>query len=111
VVSLSGHETLVSFLVLEGLWMFCFGLMAGNFRALAMEPMGHIAGSAASAQGFITMVVGAFIGFAIGQAFDGTVVPFMVGTLVSGLATLAVVALGRARPAFPTESGCQSGRA
>jgi hypothetical protein len=30
--------------------------------------MGHIAGSAASAQGFITMVVGAFVGFAIGQA-------------------------------------------
>ena len=92
VVSLSGHETLAIFLVLEGLWMFCFGLMAGNFGALAMEPMGHIAGSAASAQGFITMVVGAFVGFAIGQAFDGTVVPLVVGTLVCGVATLAVVA-------------------
>ena len=92
-VGLSGHETLASFLLLEGLWMFCFGLMAGNFGALAMEPMGHIAGSAASAQGFITMVVGAFVGFAIGQAFDGTMVPLVVGTLACGLATLAVVAL------------------
>ena len=73
--------------------MFCFGLMAGNFGALAMEPMGHIAGSAASAQGFISMIVGAFVGFAIGQAFDGTVVPLVVGTLVCGLATLAAVAL------------------
>ena len=92
-VGLSGHETLAGFLVLEGLWMFCFGLMAGNFGALAMEPMGHIAGSAASAQSFITMVVGAFVGSAIGRAFDGTVVPLVVGALVCGLATLAVVAL------------------
>ncbi len=91
-VSLSGHETLVAFLVLEGLWMFCFGLMAGNFGALAMEPMGHIAGSAASAQGFITMVVGACVGSIIGHAFDGTVVPLAVGTLLCGLATLAAVA-------------------
>jgi DHA1 family bicyclomycin/chloramphenicol resistance-like MFS transporter len=57
-----------------------------------MELMGHIAGSAASAQGFITVVAGASVGFAIGQAFDGTVVPLLVGTLVCGLATLAVVA-------------------
>jgi DHA1 family bicyclomycin/chloramphenicol resistance-like MFS transporter len=67
--------------------------MAGNFGALAMEPMGHIAGSAASAQGFITMVVGAFVGFIIGQAFDGSVVPLLVGTMVCGLATLVAVAL------------------
>ena len=92
VIGLSGHETLVSFVALEGLWMFCYGLMVANFAALAMEPMGHIAGSAASAQGFITMVVGAFVGFAIGQAFDGTVVPLVMGTLVCGFAKLAVVA-------------------
>jgi DHA1 family bicyclomycin/chloramphenicol resistance-like MFS transporter len=93
VIALSGRETLVSFLVLEGLWMFCFGLMAGNFGALAMEPMGHIAGSAASAQGFITMVVGAFVGFAIGWEFDGTVVPLAVGTLLCCLAALGLVTL------------------
>jgi hypothetical protein len=46
-VGLSCHETLAGFLVLEGLWMFCFGLMAGNFGTLAMEPMGHIAATLA----------------------------------------------------------------
>ena len=91
-IGLSGHETLASFLVLEGLWMFCFGVMAGDFGALAMEPMGHIAGSAASAQGFITVIVGAFAGFAIGQAFDGTAVPLALGTLVCSLATLGLAA-------------------
>jgi DHA1 family bicyclomycin/chloramphenicol resistance-like MFS transporter len=91
-IGVSGHETMAGFLLLEGLWMFCFGLMAGNFGALAMEPMGHIAGSAASAQGFISMVVGALVGFVIGQAFDGTVVPLAAGTLVCGLAALGLVA-------------------
>jgi DHA1 family bicyclomycin/chloramphenicol resistance-like MFS transporter len=91
-IGLSGHETLASFVLLEGLWMFCFGLMAGNFGALAMEPMGHIAGSAASVQGFISMLVGAFAGFTIGRAFDGSVVPLAVGTLVCGLAALGLVA-------------------
>jgi DHA1 family bicyclomycin/chloramphenicol resistance-like MFS transporter len=91
-IGMSGHETLASFVLLEGLWMFCFGLMAGNFGALAMEPMGHIAGSAASVQGFISMLVGAFAGFTIGRAFDGSVVPLAVGTLVCGLAALGLVA-------------------
>jgi DHA1 family bicyclomycin/chloramphenicol resistance-like MFS transporter len=92
-VGLGGHETLAIFIALEGVWMFCFGLMAGNFGALAMEPMGHIAGSAASAQGFTTMVVGASVGFAIGQAFDGTVVPLALGTLLCSLAALGLVSL------------------
>lgn len=39
--------------------MFCFGFIAGNFGAMAMEPMGHIAGTASSAQGFISSIGGA----------------------------------------------------
>ncbi len=110
-IALSGHETLMSFLVLEGLWMFCFGLMAGNFGALAMEPMGHIAGSAASTQGFITMVVGAFIGFVIGQAFDGTAVPLTAGTLACGFATLAVTAFAERGRLFRSGQGADTDRA
>ena len=110
IVSLSGHETLVRFVVLEGLWMFCFGLMVGNFGALAMEPMGHIAGSAASAQGFITMVMGAFVAFAIGQAFDGTTVPLVGGTLVCGLAALAAVALAERGRLFQPSRDARANR-
>lgn len=111
VIGLSGRETLASFLVLEGLWMFCFGLMAGNFGALAMEPMGHIAGSAASVQGFISMVVGASVGFAIGQAFDGTVVPLAVGTLVCGLAALGLVAWAERGRLFQPSQAAEPGGA
>ena len=90
-VALSGHETMWTFAVLQGLTMFCFGLIAGNFGAMAMEPMGHIAGTASSAQGFISTTVGASLGFLIGQQFNGSAAPMTVGFIALGLAALAFV--------------------
>lgn len=87
----SGRETLVAFAALQALTMFCFGLTSGNFGAMAMEPMGHIAGVASSFQGFVSMVGASLIGFFIGQAFNGTVLPIEVGYLLCGLCTLAAV--------------------
>ncbi len=89
--ALSGHETIVSFTILQSAAMFGFGILSGNFAAMAMDPMGHVAGSAASAQGFISMVGGSLIGFLIGQQFDGTLVPIAVGYLVCGLVALGIV--------------------
>jgi len=90
-VAASGHETLWRFAALQVCMMFCFGLMIGNFGAMAMEPLGHIAGSAAAIQGFFSTLLAALIGFAIGQQFNGTVVPLTTGFLCAGLAALAVV--------------------
>jgi DHA1 family bicyclomycin/chloramphenicol resistance-like MFS transporter len=58
---------------------------------MAMEPMGHIAGVAASFQGFVSMVGASLIGFCIGQAFNGTAVPVETGYLLCGLCALACV--------------------
>ena len=71
--------------------MFCFGFIAGNFGAMAMEPMGHIAGTASSAQGFISTIGGALLGFWIGQHFDGTTVPMTVGFAALGVVALLLV--------------------
>ena len=71
--------------------MFCFGLIAGNFGAMAMETMGHIAGTAASIQGFISTIAGSLLGFAVGQQFNGTTVPMSLGFTVFGLIALACV--------------------
>ena len=43
-LGLTGQDTLLRFAVLQGAMMFCFGLLAGNCNAIAMEPLGHIAG-------------------------------------------------------------------
>ena len=96
-VALSGHETLVSFSVLQAITMGCFGLATSNFSSMAMERMGAIAGTASSVQGFLSVTIGAIVGALIGQAFDGSVVPLVAGFLVAGIISLAIV--------FATERG------
>ena len=86
-----GYDSLWMFAAMQACKMFCFGFIAGNFGAMAMEPMGHIAGTASSAQGFISSIGGALLGFAIGQQFDGTTVPMTVGFALLGVAALALV--------------------
>lgn len=91
--AVSGHETVWAFAVLQSAMMFCFGLVGANFNSIAMEPVGHIAGTASSVLGFVTTVGGALIGFYIGQRFDGTVVPLTLGFIVSGVVALGVVVI------------------
>jgi MFS transporter, DHA1 family, multidrug resistance protein len=81
------------FMALAGLMMFAFGLMFANFTALAMEPQGHIAGTASSLYGSITTLLGIGIGVVIGQDYDGTLRPFTTGFFLCTLASLAVVTL------------------
>jgi DHA1 family bicyclomycin/chloramphenicol resistance-like MFS transporter len=89
-VAASVGENIWIFVALQALTMACFGLIGANAGALAMEPLGHIAGTASSLQGLITTVGGALIGFAIGQSFNGTTLPFLIGfTLCGGAALLA----------------------
>ena len=86
-------ETLVSFIVLQALSMTCIGLCGSNFGAMAMEPVGHIAGSASSVQGFIVSIGAVIVGSAIGQSFDGSTMPLALGYLAIGLGVLAVVCI------------------
>jgi MFS transporter, DHA1 family, multidrug resistance protein len=90
-VAASGLETLVTFAVLQALTMFCFGLMGSNFGAMAMEPVGDIAGIASSVQGFLSTTLGAAIGYVIGQHFNGTTVPLAVGFTVMGCIAIGIV--------------------
>jgi len=90
-------EGIWRFVILQGLTMSFFGLIGANAGALAMEPLGHIAGTASSVQGVITTIGGALIGFAIGQQFDGTILPFLVGFTLCGALALAA-ALWANRP-------------
>jgi MFS transporter, DHA1 family, multidrug resistance protein len=89
IAALAG-EWLVVFIVMQALAMASFGMIGANLGALAMEPMGHIAGTASSIQGVITTVGGALIGLAIGRAFDGTALPFLGGVALCGGLALAM---------------------
>ena len=112
--ALAGWETIWSFGVFQALSMFCFGLMGPNFGSLAMESLGHVAGTASSVQGFFSMVFGASLGFAVGQSFAGTTVPVALGFGGYGLLALAVVAVterGRLWRAEPAPAGARGAAA
>jgi len=88
-----GLEQIWTFVVLQSLTMATFSLSVSNFGAMAMEPMGAIAGIAASLQGFISTFSGAWVGILIGEQFNGTTVPLAVGALCCGLIGLGFVLL------------------
>jgi MFS transporter, DHA1 family, multidrug resistance protein len=92
-VSASGGERLWTFVVLQSATMGCFSLAVSNFGAMAMEPMGAIAGVGASVQGFITTFGGALVGAAIGRQFNDSTLPLAGGALGAGLLSLLCVLL------------------
>ncbi|MCF6231491.1 MAG: multidrug effflux MFS transporter [Rhodobacteraceae bacterium] len=58
---------------------FMAGTTLGNLNAIAMEPMGHIAGMAASVIGGISTIVAAAIAAPVGLLFNGTMWPMAIG--------------------------------
>ena len=66
------------------------GFTIGNLNALALEPMGHIAGMTSSVMGAVATVGGAVIGAVIGQLFNGTPTPLVLSVLVVAGASLAL---------------------
>lgn len=90
-LSYSPYETVWTFSLLQGLQMACFGVVASNFNAMAMDPVGHIAGTASSIQSFISTIGAALLGAAIGTNFHGTTAPISIGFVLLGLGTLVVV--------------------
>lgn len=109
------HGALVGFMLVNGIWlalaltgpipfplffllfslsMFQFGWIGPNFNAIAMEPLGHVAGTAASVLGFVTTLGGGLFGAMIGQAFDGTLRPLAGGYFVVSVVSLVLVLIG-----------------
>jgi MFS transporter, DHA1 family, multidrug resistance protein len=91
VLVVSGEETLILFILLSGLTFLFYGLCGSNFGSMAMEPMGHIAGTASSIQGFLSTIIGTVIGIVIGQSFQGSTLPLTLGWELGGLVCLAIV--------------------
>lgn len=69
----------------------CFGLLFGNLNALAMEPLGHIAGIGAAVIGSLATLISTPLGALIGMMFDGTVLPLVGGFTVLGIVAIALM--------------------
>jgi MFS transporter, DHA1 family, multidrug resistance protein len=77
------------------IWMtsvfFMAGLGIGNMNAIAMEPLGHLAGLAASIISAVTTVASIVLAAPVGQAFNGTTQPLTFGVLTFALLALVLI--------------------
>jgi len=91
-LSLAGTPPFWLTFVLISFCMMAFGVLQGNIGAIALEPLGHIAGTASSLIGVVTLTIANVIAGLVGQAYDGTVVPLAAAFGIGGLlASVAVV--------------------
>lgn len=70
------------------------GLLMANLTALALDPMGHLAGTASAVVNGVAAVGASVIGLVIAQLYDGTLVPLFVGFLVLGVAAYGLFRIG-----------------
>ena len=99
-IALTGRESLAVFILMQGLTMACFAFTSSNLGTLAMERMAPIAGTASSVQGVVGTVGAAAIGFLIGQQFNGTIVPFVVGTALCAAGGFLLIVLTEPKRLF-----------
>jgi DHA1 family bicyclomycin/chloramphenicol resistance-like MFS transporter len=91
VVYYSGTPPFVLFMIWLVLTFFGMGVLFGNLNALAMEPLGHMAGLGAAFVGSLSTFISLPLGWVIGDSFDGSVLPLVAGFAVMGLGSLVVM--------------------
>ncbi|MEM6626166.1 MAG: multidrug effflux MFS transporter [Pseudomonadota bacterium] len=70
---------------------FCLGFIGANFSAIAMQPLGALAGTAAAVLGFATTSFAGAIGWILGQTYDGTTAPVFFGHALLGASAIVSV--------------------
>jgi DHA1 family bicyclomycin/chloramphenicol resistance-like MFS transporter len=107
-VAAFGLEGLPTFVVLQAATMGCIGLIMANFGAMAMEPMGAVAGVAASLQGCISTAGAAMVGALIGRQFNGSTLPLALGAAACGLLALLFVLVAEQWRLFRPHHGARA---
>jgi DHA1 family bicyclomycin/chloramphenicol resistance-like MFS transporter len=86
-----GHPPLYQLMAYLLPLFFCFGILFGNLNALAMEPLGHIAGLGSALIGSVSTLMSVAFAAIIANAYDQTVIPLVSGFAVLGLAGLLTI--------------------
>lgn len=70
---------------------FCYGILFGNLNAMAMEPLGHIAGLGSALIGSLSTLISVLFGILVADAYDGTVLPMTLGFALLGFVALLIL--------------------
>ena len=89
----SGESNPSIYVLIAFFWMqfFAIGFLFGNTRALAMEPIGHIAGIGAAINGFVSTIMAVPIATYIGGYIGKTALPLFIGFFVCGIIALSLI--------------------
>jgi DHA1 family bicyclomycin/chloramphenicol resistance-like MFS transporter len=81
------------YVLLTFFWLqfFAIGFLFGNTRALAMEPIGHIAGIGAAINGFVSTIMAVPIATFVGSFIDTTALPLFIGFFFCGITGLLLI--------------------
>jgi DHA1 family bicyclomycin/chloramphenicol resistance-like MFS transporter len=90
-IALQGPVPFPLFYTLVIIAFFMIGFQGPNYNAIAMEPLGGLAGSGAALIGFASSFVSASIGGFVAHQFDGTITPIFIGHMVLSMLALAVI--------------------
>ncbi|MFZ5723348.1 MAG: multidrug effflux MFS transporter [Pseudomonadota bacterium] len=90
-LSLNGNPPLAVYWLFMSATLFLFAAATPNLNALAMVPMGQVAGTASSFIGFFTTLMASGLGWLIGSQLDGQVLPIAAGFFIAALAAAGVV--------------------
>ena len=74
-----------------GIQFFAIGFLFGNIRALAMQPVGHVAGIGAAITGFISTIMAVPISTYIGREVTTSALPLFVGFLICSIASIIIL--------------------
>ena len=75
-----------------GLSFFCTGILFRNMNALVMQPLGHLAGIGAAVIGSMTTLIAMLLGTLIGQSYNGTILPLVIGmTVLTGVSVFVIL--------------------
>jgi len=86
----------VTFMVWQAAFIFCIGMIFGNLQALALEPLGHVAGLAAAIFGAGSTFIGLPLSWMVSSHFGDTIAPLLAGfTLTGALSLLLMLVAGR----------------
>ncbi len=91
----TGNPSVPILIVFLSLQFFCLGFMWGNFRSIAMQPIGHIAGIGAAINGFISTVISIPIATFIGGFVENEVLPLFIGLAVCGLLSVLMFKMAK----------------
>jgi DHA1 family bicyclomycin/chloramphenicol resistance-like MFS transporter len=88
-----GHVPLWVFFGCTSVAFCTFAFMGTNFNALALDPLGHVAGTASSVVSSLQTILGGVLGAIIGLAYDGTVFPLALGFVILSLFSFGIIVL------------------